>query len=101
MGTTNLNNMVLRPGNNSFFIQGTIDQGAILNALAQKPYCENGGHLPLQLTGESVLNDGQSIPWLAGALAAKNLTVTVDIGAAVTKDIGITVPCVSNSTLRL
>jgi hypothetical protein len=90
---TNITNMTLKPGNNSFAVTGSIDQTPILKALSQKPYCENGGLLPLQLIGNTVVDNGQSIPWLSGALAAKNLTVTVEIGEAVKKLVGTSIPC--------
>jgi hypothetical protein len=93
--------MVLRPGNNTFNISGTIDQGPILAALAQRPYCTNGGILPFQLAGNAVVNAGEPIPWLAGALGAQNLSVSIDLGPAVKVATGINIPCVSNVTARM
>lgn len=104
IGDTNITNMVLYPGDNNFTIKGDIAQIAIIEALQQKPYCENGGVLPVQISGNTVVNNGQPIPWLADALGSFNVSVNIEIGAAV-KAIGLALPCASssskNSTSRL
>ncbi|KAH8675783.1 hypothetical protein BX600DRAFT_494225 [Xylariales sp. PMI_506] len=97
VGETDLHNMVLYPGNNSFPVNGTIDQVAILNALDVQPYCSNGGILPIDITGNTVVNNGQSLSYFAQALGSYNETVSIDIGAAV-KPLGLTVACPNSST---
>ncbi|KAF7536517.1 hypothetical protein G7054_g4458 [Neopestalotiopsis clavispora] len=97
IGVTNITNMVLQPGDNEFPIQGDISQLVIVNALMQRPYCENGGVLPFEITGDSVVNNGQSIPWLANALSAFNVSLNIEIGAAV-KAAGITLACPDAAT---
>jgi hypothetical protein len=101
IGNTNITNMVLYPGDNNFTVQGDIAQVAVIKALQQKPYCQNGGVLPIQLSGNTVVNNDQPIPWLADALASFNISLTIGIGAAVKNDIGLALPCsaASNSTL--
>ncbi|KAI0136666.1 hypothetical protein BJ170DRAFT_677537 [Xylariales sp. AK1849] len=93
VGNTYIDDLVLRPGDNAYFITGDIDQGAVLNGLAQKPYCENGGILPFQITGNTVINNGQPLPWFADPLADKNDTVSIGIGAAVKSSFGLSVAC--------
>ncbi|KAK9418198.1 hypothetical protein SUNI508_08392 [Seiridium unicorne] len=101
IGNTNITNMVLYPGDNNFTVRGDIAQTAIIEALQQEPYCQNGGVLPIQLSGNTVVNNDQPIPWLANALASFNISLTIDIGSAVKNDIGLSLPCAaaSNSTL--
>lgn len=94
VGTTYMDNMILRPGLNNFSIAANISQGAVLNALQEKPYCQNGGVLPFQLTGKSVVNHGQELSYYAQALAAANQSVTLPIGADLKQD-NITLSCKS------
>jgi hypothetical protein len=89
--------MVLHPGDNNFTIKGDIGQTAIIQALQQKPYCQNGGILPVQISGKSVVDNGQSIPWLADALSAFNVSVNIEVGEAVKNDIGLSLPCSASS----
>lgn len=88
--------MVLRPGNNSFFMWADIDQGPILEALTKRPACQTGA-LTFDLRGKFVKNKGQDIPYLADALASANQTVTIDVGSAVKKSLGISIPCSPSS----
>ncbi|ETS87957.1 hypothetical protein PFICI_01785 [Pestalotiopsis fici W106-1] len=99
IGVTNITNMVLQPGDNEFPIEGDISQLVIVNALIQQPYCSNGGVLPFAITGDSVVNNNESIPWLANALSAFNVSLNIEIGAAV-KSAGIPLSCAdaTNST---
>lgn len=104
IGNTNITNMVLYPGDNNFTVKGDIAQAIIIKALQQRPYCENGGVLPIELSGNTVTDDDQPIPWLADALSSFNVSLTIGIGEAAKNDIGLDLPCSatgSNSTLRL
>ncbi|KAH8202618.1 hypothetical protein TruAng_003219 [Truncatella angustata] len=100
IGNTNITNMVLYPGDNNFNIKGDVAQADVIKALQQRPYCENGGLLPVQISGNSVVNNGQTIPWLADALASFNVSLDIDIGEAIKNDIGLSLPC-SNTTIKL
>lgn len=93
IGTVFIDNMLLRPGLNNFTMRATIDQGPVLKALGQKPYCENGGQLPFQLSGKDVVNNGQRLSYYADALASGNQTVTIDIGGDLKKHLNLTIPC--------
>ncbi|KAI1767589.1 hypothetical protein GGR53DRAFT_481670 [Hypoxylon sp. FL1150] len=94
IGTSYIQNMVLRPGPNDFFIWADIDQAVVLQALTQHPWCDNGT-LPVQLAGRSVTNHGQPLPYFADALAATNQSVEIAIGQAVEDDIGLPLTCSS------
>ncbi|AEO54476.1 hypothetical protein MYCTH_2297089 [Thermothelomyces thermophilus ATCC 42464] len=93
VGTVFIDNLTLRPGTNEYPLRATIDNGAVIDALGQKPYCEQNGVLPFQIRGKTVVNHGQSLPYFADALAAYNQTVSIPIGEAVKSSLGVTVPC--------
>ncbi|KAI8632245.1 hypothetical protein F5Y19DRAFT_356217 [Xylariaceae sp. FL1651] len=92
IGMTYINNLILRPGNNSFAVTADIEQVPILKALTQQPFCKLEGKLPFQLSGSDVKNNGQEIPYFRDALAASNQSVTIDLSQAA-KAIGIPVSC--------
>ena len=93
IGTSFIDNMVLYPGDNSFRMRGNMTQAPILAALGEQPYCSNGGVVPLQLSGKSVVNQGQNLSYFADALASQNQTLNIDIGQTLKTDLNITVPC--------
>ncbi|KAK8056025.1 hypothetical protein PG993_001252 [Apiospora rasikravindrae] len=89
VGTAYIQNLAMHPESNDFFIWADIAQGPVLTALGKKPVCESpDGDLTFQLSGKTVENEGQSIPWLATALSAHNASVTMPVGAAVAKALG-------------
>ncbi|KAK1833860.1 hypothetical protein QBC39DRAFT_369783 [Podospora conica] len=95
VGTVYIDNILLNPGENKFPMRATVDNGAVLAALASKPYCDaKKGVLPLVLRGKTVQNAGESLPYFADALGSHNQTVDVDIGTPVAKLLGGNpVPC--------
>lgn len=93
IGTIFIDNLALEPGMNEYEMRATVDNGPVLGGLAKKPYCEQGGILPIAISGETVVNKGQSLPYFRDALAASRLTVEIPIGQAVKDNIGLTVPC--------
>ncbi|KAI2636140.1 hypothetical protein GGS21DRAFT_69249 [Xylaria nigripes] len=95
IGLVYLNNLVLRPGINTFPTTADIKQLPILNALTLEPNCELNGKLPFQLSGQNVLNNGQVVPYFRDALAANILNVTVDLSEAA-KEKGVPVGCIKN-----
>lgn len=93
VGTVYIDNLTLRPGLNYYTMRATINNGDVINALGQKPYCENNGVLPFQIRGKSVIRNGQPLPYFADALASHNQTVEIPIGAAVKTFLNVTIPC--------
>lgn len=90
-----IDNLTLRPGDNEYPMRATIvDIGAVLEALGQKPYCEENGVLPFEIRGKTVVNNGQPLPYFADALASANQTVHIAIGQAL-KDsaLNMSIPC--------
>ncbi|KAK5624485.1 hypothetical protein RRF57_000201 [Xylaria bambusicola] len=93
VGQTYINNLILRPGNNTFVTTADIQQLPILKALTLKPLCELNGKLPFQLKGKDVVNSGQVLPYFKDALAASSQNVTIDLSEAA-KKIGIIAKCI-------
>jgi hypothetical protein len=88
-----MDNMVLRPGDNTFNLHANISQGEVLEALQTKPFCEQGGMLPFELTGKDVVNKGQHLSYYSDALGAANQTVDLPIGFDLKRDQNLTLPC--------
>jgi hypothetical protein len=78
---------------NEYEMRASIQNAPVLGALGQKPYCEEGGILPFEIEGDTVVNNGQSLPYFRDALASARQTVQIPIGQAVTDNLGLTVPC--------
>ncbi|KAI1369337.1 hypothetical protein F5Y08DRAFT_293073 [Xylaria arbuscula] len=93
VGQTYINNLVLRPGNNTFATSADIQQLPIVSALTQKPLCELEGKLPFRLKGKDVVNNGQVLPYFRDALAASYQNITIDLSEAA-KKIGISAKCI-------
>jgi len=93
VGTVYIDNLTLRPGMNNYTMRATIENGAVIDVLGQKPYCEEKGVLPFQISGKTVVNNGQSLSYFADALAAHNQTIQIPIGAAVNKSLGVVIQC--------
>ncbi len=83
VGTVYIDNMVLYPGINNFSMRANVDQLAVLTTIAERPYCETGV-LPFELSGRTVVNHGQPLPYYADALAAGNQSVPIDLGPPLT-----------------
>ncbi|KAF2968729.1 hypothetical protein GQX73_g4812 [Xylaria multiplex] len=97
IGQTYINNLVLYPGDNTFFTSADIAQLPIINALTQEPFCELQGRLPFQLSGKDVVNNGQVLPYFRDALATNNQSITIDLSEAV-ENLGIPIECVASSS---
>ncbi|ORY62172.1 uncharacterized protein BCR38DRAFT_347157 [Pseudomassariella vexata] len=96
IGTAYILDVVLRPGDNEFFIWADVNQAPILNALTLPPACETG-NLTIDLGGKTVMNNGQTISYFQDAFASSNVSAIIDIGAAVKNDIGLSIPCKGSS----
>ncbi|KAI1329142.1 hypothetical protein F5Y16DRAFT_366818 [Xylariaceae sp. FL0255] len=97
IGTTQINDLVFKPGNNSFFTTATISQLPVLEALTAEPLCKLDGKLPFVLTGKNVTNNGQVIPYFRDALASANQSVTIDLSKAAPAA-GIPIGCTNSSS---
>ena len=85
IGNTTIDNMVLAPGDNYLPMRGSSDQGAVINLISTK---YKNGILPITVVGNSVVYDGQHLPYYEEALKTANLTASLDVGTAL-KAIGL------------
>lgn len=90
-----MDNLVLSPGNNNASLRASISQGPVLLALTEEPYCQDG-ILDFELSGNGVTNQGDELSYFADALSADNLTVPINIGESVARDLGVTLGCSSS-----
>jgi hypothetical protein len=90
MGTTYLNDLVLKPGNNSIPMLAKVDQSAIISLLSSSSNPYKDGIVPFDITGNSSTYNGQDLPYFTKALSANKLTVKLDVGAAL-KEIGLNI----------
>ncbi|KAF9252500.1 hypothetical protein LCP9604111_26 [Penicillium roqueforti] len=82
VGTTYLNNLVLKPGNNSVPMLGKVDQGAIITLLTSKSNPYKDGILPFEITGNETSYNGKDLPYFTKALAANTLSIKLDVLSA-------------------
>jgi hypothetical protein len=81
IGTSMLNDLVLRPGDNHVPMRTKTDQLAVLTLIGDK---YKNGVLPLSITGKSVMYNGQTIPYFEAAVKAgtQHLDLNVTAGLA-------------------
>lgn len=82
MGHTYLDNLVLKPGNNSVPMTSTVDQAAIISMLLSKNNPYKDGLVPFDITGNSSVYHGKQLPYFTEALSANNLTVKLNVTKA-------------------
>jgi hypothetical protein len=78
IGTAALENVVLVPGDNNFDMRATTNQPKVLTTLSQYPT----GILPIDITGNSTIRNGQHLVYYEEALQANTLQVSLNIKAA-------------------
>jgi hypothetical protein len=82
MGQSYLNNLTLKPGDNFIPMTSAINQTAILSMITSKDNPYKDGLVPFVITGNSSVYDGKELPYFTEALAANNLTVSLNITKA-------------------
>jgi cytoskeletal protein RodZ len=95
IGTVYFDNLTLRSGMNVHFMRATISVADVGTALAQPQYCQGPdmGILPFQLSGKSVVNHDQALPYFADALAAVNQSLNINVGETLKHSQNMTIPC--------
>ncbi|CAG9938378.1 unnamed protein product [Clonostachys rosea f. rosea IK726] len=94
-GNITMDNVLLAPGDNTFDIQGSLNQVGILQLVQSPAYCQTGV-IPLKMLGQSVTNNGQSLDYFATALGSGNVTVDVNIGEIIKSSLNVNVSCSSS-----
>lgn len=74
VGTTQILDMTLRPGNNTLPMTGTVNQTALLGSLDQKT-----GIVDLIITGKDAVYNGEHLVYYEKALASNNLTLPMNV----------------------
>lgn len=92
VGTSFIDNLILRPGDNNVTMRANIQQAPVLGAMSQRPACETG-IIPFELAGQDVENQGERLAYFADALGASNLTVNINIGETLERDLDLTFEC--------
>lgn len=89
MGQSFLDNLILKPGNNTIPMTSTVNQSAIISMLTSKDNTYKDGVVPFDITGNSSTYDGKDLPYFTKALSANNLTVNLNVSKALA-EIGLT-----------
>lgn len=98
VGLAYVNDMTLRPGNNTFSLAGNISQTPVLQVIQERPYCETG-IIPFELQGQDVTNHGEYLSYYADSLGSTNLSVEIDVMSALNA-LGLTITCPNTTTKR-
>lgn len=94
LGTLYIDNLLLKPGNNSVAIRGHMNQTNLLGTVTNPPYCSSGV-VPVKLLGLSSVNQGQNLTYFADALSSANQTVPIDVQAILRQTQKLSLTCIS------
>jgi hypothetical protein len=89
MGQSFLDNLILKPGNNTIPMTSTVNQTAIISMLTSKNNPYKDGVVPFDITGNSSVYNGKTLPYFTEALSANNLTVHLNVTKALA-ELGLT-----------
>ncbi|KAE8358894.1 hypothetical protein BDV27DRAFT_60921 [Aspergillus caelatus] len=87
IGTSYIQDLVLKPGDNKFSMRAKVDQLAIIGMMSKYP----GTVVPVDITGSetnSSVYDGQALPYFSRALASNKLRVDLNITEVVGSSAG-------------
>lgn len=90
LGLSYLDNLVLKPGNNTVPMTATVNETAIIAMLTSDSNPYTTGVVPFTITGNSSVYNNQELPYFTNALIANNLTVELNITKALA-EIGLTI----------
>ena len=76
IGQSFLNDLVLKPGDNTLDMSAKTDLLAVTKLLPKY----KGNIIPVDITGNSTVYNGQDLPYFAAALEANKLQVDRDVG---------------------
>ena len=79
IGTSLLQNLVLAPGNNTIPMRSTVNQTLVIEQVVGT---YKDGMLPIDITGNSSVYDGQHLEYFEKALASNTQHITLNVGAA-------------------
>lgn len=82
IGNSTLNDLILKPGNNTLPMKSIVDQTLVITQLTKN---FKDGMLPIDIVGLSAVYDGQHLPYYEKALQANTQSITLDVGSALAK----------------
>lgn len=82
MGYSYLDNLTLKPGNNTIPMFSNVNQTDIINLITASSSPYKNGIVPFTISGNSSVYNGQELPYFSKALAANNLTVHLNVSQA-------------------
>lgn len=85
MGQSYLDDLVLKPGNNTVPMTANVQALEILNLLIKGGDKYKDGMMPFEITGNSSVYNGKELPYFTEALQSNNLSVSLNVTAALAK----------------
>ena len=82
LGNTTIPNMQLKPGTNNLPMTATTDQIKVLGKIASK---YTTGTLPVQIVGQSAVNNGVRLTYFEQALAQNVISTNLNVAGAIFK----------------
>lgn len=81
IGTSTIRDLVLKPGDNTVDLRSEVSQPTLLRLISTdyKDYV-----IPLEITGNSTVYNGQNLPYFEKALQSNKIELDLDIGSAIT-----------------
>jgi len=76
IGNSTLQNVVLRPGNNTFPLRSVTNQTAVVGLLFNE---YKSGIFPINIVSRRAIYDGEDLPYYEQALQANNLTIHLNV----------------------
>ena len=76
IGTSYLQNVLVEPGENTIDMTAIVNQSTVIDIVADK-YLD--GIVPIQISGNSSVYNGEEIPYFSAALASNKLTVEMNL----------------------
>ncbi|KAL3450228.1 hypothetical protein BJX65DRAFT_305681 [Aspergillus insuetus] len=77
LGNATVNDLVLKPGNNTVPMLSALDQERLIGIISELP--ESTYRIPLTVVGKSSVYDGQEIPYFTAAFSATTLQIELDV----------------------
>ena len=86
-----MTDVLLESGGAEADVVARLDFTKVLGKAQSRPYCEDG-KVPFTLSCQSVVNNGELLPYFTKALGSANQTIEMDIGKAV-EELGLSISC--------
>ncbi|KAK5990846.1 hypothetical protein PT974_09121 [Cladobotryum mycophilum] len=92
IGTLWINELIVRPGINSYPVTANLDQVKVYTIASSSKYC-NSENVPVTLAGTAVSNNGQGLNYYQAALGSAKQVVPMDIRNIIKQSLNTTISC--------